>query len=72
MDFVTALPRTRSRGDTIWVIVDRLTKSAMFIPNKETCKKKQLVKTYIRHVLRFHGVRKDIISNRDSRFLSKL
>ena len=42
MDFVTGLPKTRTGNDTIWVIVDRLTKSAMFIPIKETWKKKQL------------------------------
>ena len=71
MDFVTALPKTRSGNYTIWVIVDRLTKSAVFIPIKETWKKKQLAKTYIKHVVRLHGVPKDIISDRDSRFLSK-
>ena len=71
MDFVTALPRTRSGNDAIWMILDRLTKSAIFIPIKETWKKKQLVKTYIKHVVRLHGVQRDITSDRDSRCLSK-
>ena len=72
MDFVTALPRTRSGNDIIWVIVDILTKSTvLFISIKETWKKKQLAKMYIRHVVRLHGVPRDINSNRDSRNLSK-
>ena len=71
MDFVTCLPKTRSGNDTIWVVVDRLTKSAVFIPMKETWKMEQLAKAYIKHVVRLHGVPKDIVSDRDSRFLSK-
>ena len=72
MDFVTTLPKTKNGNDTIiWVIVDRLRKSIVFIPIKETWKKKQLAKTYIKHVGRLHGVPKDIISDHDSRFFSK-
>ena len=51
--------------------MDRLTKSTIVIPIKETWKNKQLAKTYIRHVVRLHGVPKDIIFDRNSRFLSK-
>ena len=47
MDFVTTLPRTRNDNNAIWVIVDRLTKSAVFIPIKETWKKKQLAKNIL-------------------------
>ena len=68
---MTILPRTRSGNDTIWVIVERLTKSSVVIPIKDTWKKKQLAKTYIRHVVRLHGVPRDIIVDRDLRFLSK-
>ena len=71
MDFVTALLKMRNNNDTIWVIVDRLTKSTVFVPIKETWKKKQLAKTYFKHVVRFHGFPTYIISDRDSRFLSK-
>ena len=68
---MTGLPKTRKGNDTIRVIVDRLTKPAMFIPMKETRKKKQLASTYVKNVVRLHGIPKDIVSNRDSRFLSK-
>ena len=57
--------------DTIWVVVDRLTKFAVFIPMKETWKMEQLAKAYIKYVVRLHGVPKDIISDRDSGFPSK-
>lgn len=70
-DFVTGLLKTRNGNDTIRVIVDRLTKPAMFIPMKETWKKKQLASTYVKNVVHLHGIPKDIVSNRDSRFLSK-
>jgi len=55
----------------IWVIVDRLTKSAHFIPMKDTWSKRQLALAYKAHVLKLHGVPKSIISDRDSRFISK-
>ena len=70
MDFVTSLPNTKSNHDTIWVVVDRLTKSAVFIPMKETWSMEQLAKAYIKYVVRLHGIPKDIVSDRDSRFLS--
>ncbi|XP_021716891.1 uncharacterized protein LOC110684765 [Chenopodium quinoa] len=66
MDFVTGLPKTRTGNDTIMVIVDRLTKSAMFIPIKETWKKKQLASVYVKNIVRLHGVPKDIVSDRES------
>ena len=71
MDFVTCLPKSKNNNDTIWVVVDRLTKSAVFIPMRETWKMEQLAKAYIKYVVRLHGVPKDIVSDRDSRFLSK-
>ncbi|XP_021722838.1 uncharacterized protein LOC110690320 [Chenopodium quinoa] len=60
-----------SRNDAIWVVVDRLTKSVVFIPMKETWKMEQLAKDYIKNVVRLHGVPKDIVSDKDFRFLSK-
>ena len=56
MDFVTKLPKTTTGYDTLWVVVDRLTKSAHFIPIKETNKMEKLTKTYIREIVRLHGV----------------
>ncbi len=71
MDFITKLPKTASGSDTIWVIVDRLTKSAHFLPIKETDKMEKLAKTYIKEIVRLHGVPISIISDRDSRFTSR-
>ncbi|GJU41977.1 putative reverse transcriptase domain-containing protein [Tanacetum coccineum] len=68
MDFVTKLPRTVSSPDTIWVIVDRLTKSAHFLPIKETDSMEKLTRLYLKEVVSRHGVPVSIISDRDSRF----
>ncbi|KAI3510609.1 hypothetical protein L1887_17736 [Cichorium endivia] len=67
MDFVTKLPKTPKGYDAIWVIVDRLTKSAHFLPIKESYR---LAKLYIDEIVSLHGVRLSIISDRDSRFTS--
>ncbi|XP_057250001.1 transposon Ty3-I Gag-Pol polyprotein [Beta vulgaris subsp. vulgaris] len=72
MDFVMGLPLTKSAKNAIWVIVDRLTKSARFIAMKDTWSMQQLASAYVREVVRLHGVPKDIVSDRDSIFLSKL
>ncbi|KAJ0939621.1 putative nucleotidyltransferase, Ribonuclease H [Helianthus annuus] len=72
MDFVTGLPRTQAGNDTIWVIVDRLTKSAHFLAIKETDKFSQLAAVYLKEVVARHGVPTSIISDRDPRFTSEL
>ncbi|KAI3774607.1 hypothetical protein L1987_49166 [Smallanthus sonchifolius] len=72
MDFITKLPKTSSGYDTIWVIVDRLTKSAHFLPIKETDKTEKLAKLYIKEIVARHGVPISIISDRDSRFVSRI
>ncbi|KAI3805023.1 hypothetical protein L1987_27018 [Smallanthus sonchifolius] len=71
MDFITKLPRASNGCDTIWVIVDRLTKSAHFLPIKETDKMEKLTRTYLKEVVARHGVPISIISDRDSRFTSR-
>ncbi|GJV16808.1 reverse transcriptase domain-containing protein [Tanacetum coccineum] len=71
MDFVTKLPRTSSGHDTIWVIVDRLTKSAHFLPMREDYKMDRLARLYLNEIVARHGVPISIISNRDSRFTSR-
>ncbi|GJV35058.1 putative reverse transcriptase domain-containing protein [Tanacetum coccineum] len=71
MDFVTKLPRTSSGHDTIWVIVDRLTKSAYFLPMREDYKMDRLVRLYLNEIIARHGVPISIISDRDSRFTSR-
>nr|GFA53306.1 hypothetical protein [Tanacetum cinerariifolium] len=71
MDFVTKLPRTSSGHDTIWVIVDRLTKSAYFLPMREDYKTDRLARLYLNEIVARHGVSISIISDRDSRFTSR-
>ncbi|GKD82078.1 putative reverse transcriptase domain-containing protein, partial [Tanacetum coccineum] len=72
MDFVTKLPKTSSGQDTIWVIVDRLTKSAHFLPMKETNSTEKLTRPYLKEVVSRHGVPFSIIFYRDSKFTSHL
>ncbi|GJX04984.1 putative reverse transcriptase domain-containing protein [Tanacetum coccineum] len=71
MDFITKLPRTSSGHDTIWVIVDRLTKFAYFLAFREDYKKEKLARLYINEIVARHGVPVSIISNRDSHFTSR-
>ncbi|GJQ96176.1 putative reverse transcriptase domain-containing protein [Tanacetum coccineum] len=71
MDFVTKLPRTSSGHDTIWVIVDRLTKSAYFLPMREDYKIERLARLYLNEIVTRHGVPISIISDRDSHFTSR-
>ena len=70
MDFIDGLPRTRSGHDSIWVIVDRLTKSARFIHVKSNRTTPKLAELYMKWVVRFHGVPKSIVSDRDPLFTS--
>nr|GEY97350.1 putative reverse transcriptase domain-containing protein [Tanacetum cinerariifolium] len=70
MDFVTKLPTTQSRNDTIWIVVDRLTKSAHFPPMKETDPMDKLARLYLKEVVTRHGIPVSIICDRDPRFTS--
>nr|GEX34830.1 putative reverse transcriptase domain, ribonuclease H-like domain, aspartic peptidase domain protein [Tanacetum cinerariifolium] len=72
MDFVTGLPRTPSGYDSIWVIVDRLTKSAHFLPKKKTESIEKLAKLYLKEIVCRHGVPVSVISDRDSLFTSRI
>ncbi|GKA29218.1 putative reverse transcriptase domain-containing protein [Tanacetum coccineum] len=71
MNFITKLPKTTAGFDTIWVIVDRLTKSAHFLPIKETDQMEKLARLYVNEVVSRHGVPVSIISDRDSHFISR-
>nr|ABA98765.1 retrotransposon protein, putative, Ty3-gypsy subclass [Oryza sativa Japonica Group] len=64
MDFITGLPRTLSGHDSIWVVVDRLTKVAHFIPMHTTYTGKRLAKLYLSRIMCLHGVPKKIVSDR--------
>ncbi|GJY41569.1 putative reverse transcriptase domain-containing protein [Tanacetum coccineum] len=72
MDFVTKLPKSSSGHDTIWVIVDRLTKLAHLLPIREDYKTEKLAKIYTNEIVARHGVPVSIISDRDGRFTSHL
>ncbi|GKD36470.1 putative reverse transcriptase domain-containing protein [Tanacetum coccineum] len=72
MDFVTKLPKTSTGQDAIWVIIDRLTKSAHFLPMKETDSMENLIRQYLKEVVSRHEVPVLIISDRDSKFTSHL
>ncbi|GJT40263.1 putative reverse transcriptase domain-containing protein [Tanacetum coccineum] len=71
MDFITKLPTTPSAYDSIWVIVNRLTKSAHFILINEKFKMERLTRLYLKEIVCRHGVPVSIISDRDPRFASR-
>ncbi|GJU80680.1 putative reverse transcriptase domain-containing protein [Tanacetum coccineum] len=71
MDFITKLPRSKNGHDTIWVIVDRLTKLAHFLAIREDYSTKRLARIYIDEIVARHGVSVSIISDRDRRFISR-
>ncbi|GKD63220.1 putative reverse transcriptase domain-containing protein [Tanacetum coccineum] len=72
MDFVTKLPRTQSGNDTIWVIVYQLTKSAHFLPMRETDPMDKLAILYLKEVVTRHGIPVSIIYDRDPRTIQTL
>jgi len=71
MDFIVGLPRTPNGNDSIWVIIDRLTKVAHFIQVKTQHRGDQLAQLYIDHILRLHGVPSRIVTDRGSQFTSR-
>jgi transposase InsO family protein len=71
MDFIVGLPRTQAGYDSIWVIVDRLTKVAHLIPVKITFSGAKLAELYMSRIVCLHGVPKKIMSDRGSQFTSK-
>ncbi|GKU89663.1 hypothetical protein SLEP1_g3776 [Rubroshorea leprosula] len=70
MDFVMGLPRTLKGNDSIWVIVDRFTKSAHFLPYRTGTSIEKLANMYMNEIVKLHGVPVSIVSDRDTRFLS--
>ena len=71
MDFVIRLPRTLGGNNAIWVIVDRLTKSAHFLPMKVKFSMDRLASLYVKEIVRMHGVLVSIVSDRNPRFTSR-
>ena len=72
MDFVTGLPKSPQGYDVVWVIIDRLTKSAHFLPIRINYSMDRLAQIYLRKIIRIHGVPETIVSDRDPRFQSRL
>ncbi|OMO55593.1 reverse transcriptase [Corchorus capsularis] len=71
MDFVSGLPRSPRGHESVWVIVDRLTKSAHFIALKVGYSLEKLAALYVQEIVRLHGVPVSIVSDRDSRFVAE-
>ena len=71
MDFVTGLPRTQRQHDAIWVIVDRLTKCAHFLPINVEDSLEKLAQLYVDEIVRLHGLPVSRVSDRDPRFTSR-
>jgi transposase InsO family protein len=71
MDFVCGLPKGKKGNDAIWVIIDRLTKSALFLPMKMIDSVDKVVQLYINEVVRLYGVPVSIVLDRDTRFTSR-
>ena len=72
MDFVTHLPRTFRGHDTIWVIVDRLTKSVHFLAMNLRMSMAKLAQLYVKEIVRLHGVPSGIVSDKDPQFTSRI
>jgi hypothetical protein len=71
MDFIVGLPKTQSGYDSVWVIIDHLSKVAHFIPVKTTYKGSKLAELYIARIVCVHGVHKNIVFDRGTQFTSK-
>ena len=67
---MSGLPRSSKGYDSIWVIVDRMTKSAYFLLVKTTNPVKKLARLYLKEIVRLHGVPISIVSDRDARLTS--
>ena len=71
MEFVTHLPRTSRKHDAVWVIVDRLTKSAHFLVVRMTFTLEEFCRLYIREIVRLHGMPVSIVLDQDPRFTAQ-
>ena len=71
MDFVVGLPLTGRKHDSVWVVVDRLTKTTHLLPVRTDYSLDKLAELYIKEIVRLHGIPISIISDRDVRFTSR-
>ena len=70
MDFVSGLRKSSEGYNFVWVVVDRMTKSAHFLPIKKIDVVRKLARWYLKEIMRFHGVPVSIVSDQDARFTS--
>ena len=71
MDFIVGLPNTTQKHDSIWVIVDRLTKSVHFLPVHTTYNARKYAEIYLDRIVRLHGIPKTIILDRGAQFIAR-
>jgi len=71
MDFIVGLPNTSQKHDSIWVIIDRLTKTAHFLLVQTSYTARKYAEIYLDQIIRLHGVPKTIISDRGSQFVAR-
>ena len=70
MDFITGLPMTWRKHDSMMVLVDKMTKAAHFIPVKSTYETGDIAKIFMKEIFKFNGLPKAIVSDRDVKFTS--
>jgi hypothetical protein len=70
MDFITRLPKSAKQNDANMVVVDKLSKSAHFIPVKSTCKEINIANLFMKEIFRLHGMPREIVSDIDTKFNS--
>ena len=70
LNFITGLPRNKKHNDSIMVVIDKLSKSAHFIPVKSTYKSINIAQIFMKEIFRLHGIPKMVISDRDVKFTS--
>ena len=71
MDFITGLPKIKKQNDSIFVVIDKLSKGAQFIPMKLTYKAVNIVDIFLKDIFILHGITKSIISDQDVKFTGK-